>query len=105
MFDDKVEVRAILAPWSRGVEFLIKSGNSVGIAVTMKTIVEGEAVKPTFELKMNEAQTLMDDLWNCGLRPTEGSGSAGALRATQEHLKDMRKLVFAKLNLIHMDEA
>ena len=33
-----------------------------------------------------EAQSLMDQLWSCGLRPSEGSGSAGALAATQRHL-------------------
>lgn len=40
------------------------------------------------------AQQLMDDLWRCGLRPTEGKGSAGQLTATEYHLEDMRKLVF-----------
>jgi hypothetical protein len=33
------------------------------------------------------AQVLMDDLWRCGIRPTEGAGSAGAMNAVQEHLK------------------
>jgi hypothetical protein len=41
-----------------------------------------------------EAQHLMDELWRAGLRPSEGSGSAGALAATQAHLDDMRRLVF-----------
>lgn len=50
--------------------------------------------EPTFSLEMEQAQTLMDDLWNCGIRPTEGAGSAGAMRATERHLEDMRKLVF-----------
>lgn len=40
------------------------------------------------------AQVLMDSLWDCGLRPSEGSGSAGALAATQRHLEDLRHLVF-----------
>ena len=44
-----------------------------------------------------EAQALMDRLWKAGLRPTEGSGSAGALSATQDHLKDMQKLAFANV--------
>jgi len=35
----------------------------------------------------------MDDLWNAGIRPTEGTGSAGSLRATEEHLDDMRRIV------------
>jgi hypothetical protein len=30
----------------------------------------------------------------CGLRPSEGTGSAGALAATERHLKDMQRLVF-----------
>lgn len=50
--------------------------------------------EPTLRLRMDEAQQLMDSLWNCGLRPTEGSGSAGSLAATQKHLEDMRKLTF-----------
>jgi len=41
----------------------------------------------------------MDSLWDCGLRPSEGTGSAGALSATQKHLDDMRKIVFKKLGL------
>jgi hypothetical protein len=48
-------------------------------------------------LKEEGAQRLMDDLWNCGVRPTEGAGSAGAMAATQKHLDDMRKLVFEHL--------
>lgn len=46
------------------------------------------------ELRPEEAQRLMDALWDAGLRPSEGSGSAGALLATQNHLNDMRALVF-----------
>ena len=41
-----------------------------------------------------EAQALMDSLWECGIRPTEGTGSAGAMAAVQRHLEDMRTLVF-----------
>ena len=48
---------------------------------------------PTMQLDMTEAQRLMDELWNCGLRPSEGTGSAGSLEATQAHLQDMRQLV------------
>lgn len=43
-------------------------------------------------LPIETAQELMDSLWQCGLRPSEGSGSAGALSATQNHLKDMQSL-------------
>ena len=37
-------------------------------------------------------QVLMDDLWNCGVRPTEARGSAGQLSAVNDHLKDMKKI-------------
>jgi hypothetical protein len=50
--------------------------------------------EPTFSLTPEAAQSLMDELWRCGLRPTEGSGSAGSLAATERHLADMRALVF-----------
>ncbi len=45
------------------------------------------------------AQILMDDLWKCGVRPTEGSGSAGSLKATEKHLDDMRKIAFKELGM------
>lgn len=52
------------------------------------------AWEPTMNIQETEAQVLMDDLWAAGLRPTEGSGSAGAIAAVKFHLEDMRKLVF-----------
>jgi hypothetical protein len=58
-----------------------------------RTPDEGVA-EPTLRLDTTEAQRLMDELWQCGLRPSEGTGSAGALAATQKHLEDMRKIAF-----------
>ncbi len=55
--------------------------------------------EPYLEIPKHAAQKLIDDLWDCGLRPSEGSGSAGQLAATQRHLEDMRKLV-SKVPLI-----
>jgi len=55
---------------------------------------EGQILPPTFTLNSEEAQGLMDELWGAGFRPTEGTGSAGALAATQRHLEDFRALVF-----------
>lgn len=54
---------------------------------------------PTLSLDTPLAQSLMDDLWRCGLRPSEGSGSAGSLAATQRHLEDMRSIAFKGLGL------
>lgn len=60
--------------------------------LTFETIEEGFVIPPAFSLRFDEAQTLMDQLWRVGVRPTEGTGSAGSLKATQEHLKDMQSI-------------
>lgn len=51
---------------------------------------------PAFSLRREEAQRFMDELWNAGIRPSEGSGSAGQAAAMKAHLDDMRKLVFTE---------
>jgi hypothetical protein len=74
---------------------VVKHGEWMKEPVFVK--VEEGAIPPVaFRLSMVEAQALMDRLWMAGLRPTEGSGSAGALSATERHLKDMQTLVFEK---------
>lgn len=55
--------------------------------------------EPYLEIPKHAAQKLIDDLWDCGLRPSEGSGSAGQLAAVQDHLADMRKLL-SKMSLV-----
>jgi len=50
-----------------------------------------ESCGPTFRLSPIEGQSLIDELWCAGLRPTEGTGSAGSLAATQLHLKDLQE--------------
>ncbi|MEO2054718.1 MAG: hypothetical protein ABGX83_05405 [Nitrospira sp.] len=103
---DDLKVRAFLAHWSMGIEVLITdeynhSGHdSLSVAeITMKRTTPGEVMKPTFSLQKPSAQVLMDDLWNAGIRPTEGSGSAGSLKATEKHLSDMRTIVSKKLGV------
>jgi len=54
---------------------------------------------PAFSLSQEDAQVLMDSLWECGLRPVQGAGSAGQLDAVKYHLEDMRKIVNNKLGL------
>lgn len=97
-----MEAIARLQPWSKDVEVLLlerdaggNRGRSIAKPVTMETVPDHALIsEPTFTLKPKEAQQLMDDLWQCGYRPSEGAGSAGSLKATQYHLEDMRRLVF-----------
>lgn len=49
-------------------------------------------------LEDGEVQGLMDALWQAGVRPTEGHGSAGQREAMELHLGDMRRIAFMYLD-------
>lgn len=92
-------------PWTNRLEIMLYSrigaAVSYGTSLIMKTETEPglEAMEPTFALHFEAAQELMDQLWMAGLRPTEGSGSAGSLAATERHLADMRSIVAKNLDV------
>jgi hypothetical protein len=73
----------------------IIDGPHVSLAqpLVMAEADECAPMPPFMSLGMDTAQVLMDELWNCGLRPSEGTGSAGAMAAVQAHLQDLRRLV------------
>ncbi len=50
-------------------------------------------------LRAEDAQALMDSLWDCGVRPTQGSGSAGSFEAQRPHLEDVRQLLFHTMSV------
>jgi len=95
-----LKIRARREDWSGGIALLVMqqhgdgSPRSVATNLIMTTVEESQLVQPTLTIGRQEAQNLIDELWDCGLRPSEGSGSAGAMAATERHLADMRKLVF-----------
>jgi hypothetical protein len=76
-----------------------KAAASVAQPMELKRHVEGERLEPFLSLGSHEAQKLMDELWDCGLRPSEGAGSAGAMRATEKHLEDMKIIAFHALKI------
>lgn len=93
---ENTKIRAINAPWYGGIEILIKQGDHYVKNIEMVRIPDGAIVEPSLRLDYEEAQLLMDDLWHSGVRPSEGIGNAGQLKATEKHLEDMRTLVFKK---------
>lgn len=99
-FLNRVELRVHKTPWEHGVQVaLIEWGpdgrtSSMVTDVTTTLVPEGTPLVPLFGLDATQAQRLMDDLWHAGLRPTEGSGSAGALAAVEKHRDDMREIAF-----------
>lgn len=96
-----IKVRASLQDgWSKDIELWVadfRDNRLFGILsdLVMDNNPEIGVIRDTpIKISMENAQSLMDELWQCGIRPSEGTGSAGALAATQKHLEDMRKLVF-----------
>ena len=98
-----MEVRCQREPWKDGIEVAVFEKDLTGRVMyaerlTMREMTPGECLgEPTMRLKNDEAQMLIDELWRCGLRPSEGSGSAGSLAATERHLKDMQAIALGLL--------
>ena len=100
----RLEMRVRRSNYSDHIEFVVFQDRpegrfAVAAPVVMTEYDAGAYIEqPTLKLRTEEAQTLMDELWLCGLRPTEGTGSAGSLAATERHLADMRKIAFGFLD-------
>jgi len=80
-------------PWDNKINIHIRSKNGIAEPLLFKPICLS-TTKPTMSLERKEAQDLMNRLWDAGIRPVQGKGSAGQLEATEKHLEDMRTLVF-----------
>jgi hypothetical protein len=57
---------------------------------------QGNYTPPAFVLDDQEAQVLMDTLWDAGVRPAESRDHSDTVRAMKAHLEDMRTLVFER---------
>ncbi len=101
--EKRIDVRATRNPsmYGDGVEIrlLDEGARAVAKPLVFEKHTMGNFVEPALVLPLPAAQRLMDELWVCGLRPTEGAGSAGSLLATQNHLEDMRTIAFGTLQL------
>ena len=109
-----LQIRAFRQPFrSRGISLFIDDvpvcGNTdqqymTALPIKMRVVEPGEAYSTDdnfapITIRPEAAQKLIDDLWDCGLRPSEGIGSAGQLAAVQNHLKDFKIILFKKLNI------
>ncbi len=73
----------------------LPNGNlSVVTNIELSEFSPSEAVSQNVALELPTlvAQQLVDTLWDCGFRPSEGTGSAGAMRKVEEHVKDMQQV-------------
>ncbi len=100
-FLGRLQVGAFREPASyKNISFYMRLKNEqTGIISTLAEplafVEEDSAVytPPVFVLYETDAQSLMEDLWNMGLRPSQLEDYVGELKATKRHLQDYRNLV------------
>lgn len=92
--------------FGRGINlrWLVRSENQEAVASRVEYTQitpdnEGRYFDPAMQITPDDAQGLMDELWRAGFRPTEGTGSAGSLAATERHLADMKAIAFHALKI------
>lgn len=92
-------IRASKVNFSSHIELLGMTRTHIAEPLTMVPHDQSMIPQPTCVMTIHQAQVLIDDLWQAGLRPSEGTGSAGQLAATQKHLADMRTIAFKQLKI------
>lgn len=98
-------IRADKNAWQDKIELRLLQcadhGQIVGFveSLTVRSVEGDQYIPACTYINGAAAQQLMDDLWRGGIRPSEGSGSAGQLAATERHLADMKAIAFAKLGI------
>lgn len=94
MFEESIQLRLRLRTTpGEGLPY-----TSIPETVKFRRISKDEELscipEPNLIIETYAAQELMNDLWNCGIRPSQAKGTAGQLEAVNKHLEDMRTLVF-----------
>lgn len=93
----RIEVQMVLQMPATSTHPL--GGCAVVDPLVMRTVEPGDTLgDPFLSISYEAAEALMNELWSCGIRPTD-VGSPGELGATKAHLADMRKIVFEVLDL------
>ena len=67
--------------------------------IKFEAVEEGRCIDPVLSLKKEELQLLMDELWQIGIRPSNGECSVGEIGAIRDHLADMKQIAFHKLGI------
>ena len=105
MYIDKIELFTENRVYNDTIAFYLikKLGDNRLIAENVEFTKEINPVSRidncSFELDNEDAQILMDNLWNCGLRPTQGRQSEGLASAQSANLKDLRTVLFNELGI------
>lgn len=75
--------------------------------VVVETVNENDPImhqNPEFVIMplmvgVDDAQQMMDAMWDAGLRPSQHTGAPEQIAATNKHISDLRKITFAQLDI------
>lgn len=68
--------------------------------VPLREVQEDPMWRPApIELSKESAQSLMDALWDAGVKPSGGEGHTAHIRALNDHLDSMKKIAFKQLGI------
>lgn len=78
-----------------GLQIFDRENKFIGKELVLEKAEEGYRLPYVVE-QINKQQliNLIDQLWNIGIRPSNGAGDANAMEAIKYHLEDFRRLVF-----------
>lgn len=79
-------------PWMDTFAIHMRIGKTMATSINLQEYTPGVVSPPLLDITRDEAQQLIDKLYEVGLRPSLAAGTAGQLEAVKYHLEDMRKL-------------
>jgi hypothetical protein len=89
---EPVDVRAYFSAAHNRIDLYAKVPMGVMVA-ERKRVAEGDEHPRLLSLSLDEAQRLMDMLWEAGIKPAGAAGSAGQAEAMRSHIADLQKVV------------
>lgn len=88
-----VNVRAFYNPCTLGVDFLFfrEIGDRREVVLPMTAFVESssnraQVTEPSLRVADYTAQSMLQALWDAGLRPNDGAGSGAEAKALRDHI-------------------
>jgi len=105
-----------LNPWGKNVSVLIRHleygqpakqrcGEQAGDAsIIFREIETGEQPSSTLEISEENANYLINQLWNAGYRPANVEDCNAVVAAQKEHIADLRKMVDDLISRQHASE-
>lgn len=105
---ERLNIAVNYIPPARKFDFFIwiehsDSRRSFADNILMKEIPDGVMPEHCMSIDKQAAQQLMDELYRCGLRPTQAKKDDEALAAKNEHIGDLRHISFALLDKVTKD--